>query len=1574
MRIQYKLLLTLLAVIVIFVATVNYLIVDVLAGITRTHIRGAVESSVSAYQRYEVGRRDLFLARVTAMVQVAHLKATLMIPNVDHETLQYAGASLREIADVPLILILDPNSSLSVDVNASGATDGDVASLPNISDVVDRGVTTYGASMIGGTPFRVAVAPVVSGPVIAGFVVIGEPFGADDDIDSLAKLSSVNVAFVLGDELIYPSNLNASVADSLTSIAIRDDNGAQEVATPRGSYFVDTAPVGSIGAIAFFASHDAYAADLIEIRKTINVASIVVVLLGALLSLRVASKISSPLDRLTKAAKAFGRGQLDHQVSIDSQDEIGTLASAFSAMARDIQHQREELIDSKQAAEASSQAKSTFLATMSHEIRTPLNGVIGIAELLQQTSLTPKQTHYCNTICKSSKSLLGILNNVLDLSKIEAGRLSIDLVPTDLEDLVRESVYLFEESATAKGLQFLTDVASPSNKCLLLDKTRIRQVLTNLLSNAVKFTNDGSVGVSVTAIENNEHSVTLRFEVTDTGIGMDAETQSVVFESFRQADGSMSRRYGGTGLGLTISRLIVDLLGGELRVESRQGTGSRFWFDVPADVVSEHEADLYKTQTLQLDRGRFSGLTAMLVEDNPVNQEVARESLILLGIDVVVANNGQEAIELFSEVKPSFVLMDCQMPGVDGYEATRAIRKTEAAASELRTPIIALTANALSGDADKCFASGMDDFIGKPFTLPQLQTTIRKWFADAFIPETSPSAALESSTDHENDIDREVLESLRSIGRARDNNLLKNVLTMFLDRAPVLVEQIKAAIDQNDVVAIRETAHALKSSSANVGARRLSQLASEIETAARHDQVVTGAECEQLEHALATVAPQLAAVAADTPSRPGSALSPKNDAKAKTVLVVDDDDTFRLTIAEALVDAGYDVINASTGHDAIRLAQDQNPDCVLLDAVMPELDGFEICGRLQANSNLANVPVIMVTGLNDRVSVDLAFQSGASAFITKPIEYSVLGHHVRFVIRANETARALRESESRLTTAQRLASLGYWVWNVETGSFTASDELLEICEKTALDALEAFEAGVADEDRENFRRDVDRVIEERVPLDSTYRIYPENGSAKYVHQHLCVNTDDTQGLVLVATVQDVTARRTAEERVRHLAYYDPLTGLASRTYLYERITEMIKSATRRNQGFDLLFLDLDGFKDVNDTLGHSEGDTLLKIVAERLKASLRGNDFLARFGGDEFCMILEDTQSEFDTRQIAARCLDNIQASVDLKAHPVKPRASIGIARFPSDGTDLSSLLRAADSACYEAKANGKHRFEFFDAAMAIRAERRFVLTRELRDALQNEEFELYYQPQVALSDGNVAAFEALVRWNHPTRGLVPPSEFIGELERLGLIDELGSWAIRRACRQIAQWREAGTEVKRVCVNIAATHFQNPALTSDIDAALHEFDVHASMIELEVTESALQYTEGAIEVLEKLKEMGIAVAIDDFGSGYSSFGSLQHMSVDCLKIDRMFVRDLLTSPRDAVLLGTIMSLAHALGFSVVAEGVEEQQQVQILAGLGCDLVQGYYFSEPVPSSSVPSLSERAFLPPATNVVQLGSQK
>ena len=761
---------------------------------------------------------------------------------------------------------------------------------------------------------------------------------------------------------------------------------------------------------------------------------------------------------------------------------------------------------------------------------------------------------------------------------------------------------------------------------------------------------------------------------------------------------------------------------------------------------------------------------------------------------------------------------------------------------------------------------------------------------------------------------------------------------------------------------MNRVAHSMKSGSASLGATGFSQLCMELEDAAREQAL---ADVPALLQAIEALLPQVidALNSAHIDRRQPAHDTTQSQTHQYRILLVDDDPGFRLTTGEVLLGAGYIVDQAASGEEALACIKNNAPDLVLLDAVMQGMDGFEVCRRIRNHQHFDCTPIMMVTGLDDMDSVNLAFESGADGFTTKPLNYTVLLHRLQFQLRAAQDAKALHESQERLASAQRMARLGYWRWDARSDELTASEQLSSMIVPqggNCCGTLRDYLARIHPEDREYIHNCISLVLEGAPQQPTDFRMLTENNREIIVHQELDLSPDSDQ--VVLGTVQDITRQRSAEQRVRQLAYFDELTGIASRAYFYQHTGDLIKGALRRNERFSLLYLDLDGFKDVNDSLGHDAGDELLKIIAQRLQHLLRDSDFVARLSGDEFCILIDNISDQYDATFVSDRCLREINQPVTLAMQTIRPRCSIGIAHFPEDGRDLQSLLKAADSAMYAAKESGKHRYAFYQPALTALAETRLHMEQDLRMAIERNELVLHYQPQIELHSGRLIGVEALVRWNHPEKGLVPPNEFIGLAERIGMIKPLGEWVLKTACTQAVSWKRMGLPRFRMAVNISPTHFQDKALATTVVEVLAETGWTPADLELEITESVVQTTGENLDMFERLRAIGIRIAVDDFGTGYSSLASLKSLPIDCLKVDRMFVTDMLKDSDSSILLGAIVNVARALGHEVIAEGVETQEQAIALSGIGCDVVQGFYFSRPVDADRIPALVQQDFLP------------
>jgi diguanylate cyclase (GGDEF)-like protein len=442
----------------------------------------------------------------------------------------------------------------------------------------------------------------------------------------------------------------------------------------------------------------------------------------------------------------------------------------------------------------------------------------------------------------------------------------------------------------------------------------------------------------------------------------------------------------------------------------------------------------------------------------------------------------------------------------------------------------------------------------------------------------------------------------------------------------------------------------------------------------------------------------------------------------------------------------------------------------------------------------------------------------------------------------------------------------------------------------------------------------------------------------------------------VLRLEEVITARTrgleaANQQLRHLATHDALTGLPNRVLLDDRLQQAIAHAGRDMRSFAVLVCDLDRFKLINDSLGHRAGDELLQEVARRLNAVVRTADTVARFGGDEFVLIGTSIADDVEAADLAARVMNVLQAPVRIAAIDIHTSPSIGIAMYPDDGESVQALLAHADAAMYFAKQNGRGTFRRYVAGMHAGTEERVQLESDLYNAVTENQFQLYYQPKVDTQTGEVRSAEALIRWVHPSRGVVPPAEFIPLAEECGLIGAIGGWVVREACRQARAWQVAGVPALRVSVNLSASQFRDSGLVDSIRRALDDAGLEARYLEVELTESAVMSDpEQSITILEQLSVMGVLVSVDDFGTGYSSMSYLRRFPIDKLKIDRVFINEIVSRPEDASIVRAIVSLAHSLRLKVVAEGVETPAQLDFLRTTGCDEYQGYHFSRPLPAA------------------------
>ena len=561
---------------------------------------------------------------------------------------------------------------------------------------------------------------------------------------------------------------------------------------------------------------------------------------------------------------------------------------------------------------------------------------------------------------------------------------------------------------------------------------------------------------------------------------------------------------------------------------------------------------------------------------------------------------------------------------------------------------------------------------------------------------------------------------------------------------------------------------------------------------------------------------------------------------------------------------------------------------------------------------------------------------------------------VREVEDRRQAEQALSESEARFR--QMFVSSPDPAWLIEDGRFTSCNStaaaVLGLASASELLGRSLLECSPPEQaDGETSAARLQRMMG-LARLQGTHRFEWafHHQSGHIFPAELTLSAITLQGRPCLYCVwRDISAFKRTQAELERMAHYDALTGLPNRTLLLDRLTRAIDWAERRDQQVALLLLDLDGFKTVNDSLGHPVGDALLAQVAERLKASIRIEDTVGRLGGDEFALVLGDLEDGTDVVEVVRKILTVVEVPFEVDGHAALVTASIGIAVYPLDGVDRNELIRNADAAMYGAKEAGRNTYRFYQARMTREAQGRLYLEQALRRALQQNELEVWYQPQIRLSDGACVGAEALVRWRDPDKGMISPAEFIPLAERTGLIVPLGEYVIEEVCQAIRQWRHSGLDCGCVSVNVAGAQITRSDFVKTVSGCLARYALPAEVLAIEVTETLLmEHMEHAIEVLDDIKALGMKTAIDDFGTGYSSLAYLKRLPIDTLKIDRAFVQDIEDDPYDQAINRTIVAMGHSLEFTVIAEGVESEAQLSFLRAEGCDEGQGYLFSRPLP--------------------------
>lgn len=822
------------------------------------------------------------------------------------------------------------------------------------------------------------------------------------------------------------------------------------------------------------------------------------------------------------------------------------------------------------------------------------------------------------------------------------------------------------------------------------------------------------------------------------------------------------------------------------------------------------------------------------------------------------------------------------------------------------------------------------------------------------------------------------------------------------------------------------------------------------------------------------------------------------------ILLVDDTQANLKLLINILSDEGYKVRPAISGKQALETVGVKKPDLILLDIKMPDMDGWEVCRQLKADTQSKDIPVIFISALNELHDRLKGFELGGVDYISKPfqreevlvrvrthMELRMMQRNLEELVskrtdKLEQAYQALQKSENSLREAQRIGHLGNWNWDVVTGKLFWSDEIYRIFGMVAQETpitYDAFIESVHWQDRAAIKSAVqEALLNPQIPYNIEYRILTPDQQERIVQERGEIRLDavgkpvrmigtvldiserkwaeeklvqaavvyesTAEGIILadadkriqavnpafsritgysemeslgksvnfrnsgrhdkkyyqtmrqslattgswcgeiwncrkngeiypewmtislvfdkeenlsnyICVFSDISSLKRAEEQLMFLAHHDPLTNLPNRLLLMDRLAHGIERAIRSGRKLALLFMDLDGFKDINDTFGHPVGDELLKQVSKRLQKCLRQGDTLARLGGDEFVFLVESYVLIDEVEGVARKLLSILTKSFNINDHELFIGMSIGISLYPDDSDKSATLLRNADSAMYRAKESGRNNFQFYSSEFTEAVAGRLAMESDLRYALPRDEFQLYYQAQIELESRRIIGAEALIRWNNPKRGMVPPDKFIPLAEKSVLILQIGEWVMYEACRQMMRWQQDGHKLSRISVNVSGLQIQRGRLPELIEKVLTETGLDAEQLDIEITESVLMSNpQRVIDTLEALRKLGISLAVDDFGTGYSSLSYLKRFPINTLKIDRAFVSDLPDDVNDAAITKAVIALADSMQLDTLAEGVETQEQHDFLLREGCAYAQGYLYSKPVPAEEFIKLLEK----------------
>lgn len=700
------------------------------------------------------------------------------------------------------------------------------------------------------------------------------------------------------------------------------------------------------------------------------------------------------------------------------------------------------------------------------------------------------------------------------------------------------------------------------------------------------------------------------------------------------------------------------------------------------------------------------------------------------------------------------------------------------------------------------------------------------------------------------------------------------------------------------------------------------------------------------------------------------------------ILIVDDSIINQEIASDFIEDLGFDFDTANNGLQALEAIKINNYSLVFMDIHMPVMDGLTATEAVREHEKEHHgepVPIIALTSDASTGIKQRCLNAGMNDYLVKPFTQQELvetiSKNINHRLTDNITVLTGRphsqvpvvdikdDDNALLDVVEDIAQVSHWFWHITDQKIQFSKYLQHHFDFPLknISTLDEYIKKVGS-------NNMDSVINECISTEQEThweQIITEPGSEqqKYIlHKFRYVICEDDNP-VLIGTIQDISSIRHAELEVMEMASNDAITGLRSRFMFNQQLEDLIKYSQRHSKKFALLYLNFDTYKTISDSHGHEEGKQVLIEITSRLQTILRKSDFACRLIDDEFCLAIKDIDDDFLAMKIAERYLKLFHKPIQVANKTITPNTNIGLSIYPQDGSKATDLIRAANTATIKAKHTNNNHCAFFENSMTSAAHHRKLKEIELRAALDENQFELYYQPKVSLHDGKVESVEAFIRWNNPDQNLHLPESFLPDAERMGLMDDIGHWVLKQVCTQINQWKQQGLEDIRVSVNIAQHYFEQIYFVDEIFQIVSEANISPALIEIEITECISRNHKVFTKTCNKLRDLGFTTAIDDFGTGYSSLSALKEIPIDVLKIDHEFIRNLPNDTQSSIIIGTILGISNALGLQVVAEGVENNEQLKTLVAMGCHMAQGFYFSHPVPAAEIPAMSKQNFRKP-----------